>query len=83
MKTQITVLFFAQLKERFGLELLKLDLPAGARAGDVFKHLDVDEAEQKELCRFVRLAVNHAYVDQEHALKSGDTVALIPPVSGG
>ena len=29
------------------------------------------------------VAVNERYVDRDHRLQDGDTVALIPPVSGG
>jgi molybdopterin converting factor small subunit len=31
----------------------------------------------------VHVAVNDAYVSWDHALKSGDRVVFIPPVSGG
>ena len=29
------------------------------------------------------VAVNEAYCKEDHALSDGDTIALIPPVSGG
>ena len=28
-------------------------------------------------------AINEAYVNRDHPVKRGDTLALIPPVSGG
>ena len=31
----------------------------------------------------MRIAVNQSFVPDDHALKAGDEVAIIPPVSGG
>jgi molybdopterin converting factor subunit 1 len=81
MKT--TVKFFAALREIIGAGELTLDIPDGQTADGLFR----------ELCtRYPRLAaydsslfysVNAEYVPPDHALKDGDEVAFIPPVSGG
>ena len=81
MKT--TVKFFAALREMIGARELTLDLTDGQTVNGLFR----------ELCaRFPRLAdyesaifysVNAEYVSPDHALREGDEVAFIPPVSGG
>jgi MoaE-MoaD fusion protein len=75
---QITVRLFAGLRERAGSGELELDLPDGALVGDALDRLSA-------LTDGVRvvMAVNHEYADKDMELRSGDEVALIPPVSGG
>jgi len=78
-----TVKFFAALREMIGANELSLDVADGQTVGGLFR----------ELCtRFPRLAdyksalfysVNAEYVSPDHALRDGDEVAFIPPVSGG
>jgi len=55
-----------------------LELPEGALVGDALDRLaDVTDGVPAVL------AVNREYADREAALREGDEVALIPPVSGG
>ena len=74
----VTVRLFAGLRERAGTGRREVELPAGARLADVWAALDLGE----EPAGLV-YAVNRAYVAPEQALREGDEVALIPPVSGG
>jgi len=77
------VKFFAALREMIGTRELSLEVTDGQTVGDLFR----------ELCaRFPRLAdydsallfsVNAEYVTTDYALRDGDEVAFIPPVSGG
>jgi MoaE-MoaD fusion protein len=75
---RVTVRLFAALRERAGSGRRELDLPPGATAGDVFAALGIG-AEPPGLA----YAVNQEYSERSAALKDGDEVALIPPVSGG
>ena len=69
---------FAALRERVGADQLVLELPEGALVGDALDRLaDVTDGVPAVL------AVNREYADREAALREGDEVALIPPVSGG
>ncbi|WP_413730737.1 molybdopterin synthase sulfur carrier subunit [Sodalis sp. RH22] len=80
----ITVLFFAQVRERVGVESLRLDDDYGsvealrlslmARGDRWAQALDADQ---------LLTAVNQALVPREHPLASGDEVAFFPPVTGG
>ena len=73
---QITVRLFAGLRERAGVSRVELD--DVARVDDVWARLDLGDEPPGLL-----YAVNREYVEPGRALKDGDEVALIPPVSGG
>lgn len=76
----IHVLLFAELQERVGKDVIQLN--------ETF--LTVRELKEKMEQQFslgdlhsVMVAVNEEYAIDEDPIKAGDTVALIPPVSGG
>ena len=73
---KITVRLFAGLRERAGVA--RLDVEGVERVDDVWAKLDLGDEPAGLL-----YAVNRAYVDRGAALRDGDEVALIPPVSGG
>jgi MoaE-MoaD fusion protein len=56
----------------------EMELPAGARARDVWALLELGPEPSG-----LAYAVNRQYVDRDHALADGDELAIIPPVSGG
>jgi molybdopterin synthase catalytic subunit len=75
---KIRVRLFAGLRERVGTGENEMELPAGARAGDVWELLQIGDEPAG-----LAYAVNRVYVGREHALADGDELAIIPPVSGG
>ena len=75
---KVVVRLFAGLRERAGMGECTLELPAAARAEDVWPRLGLGE----EPAGLV-YAVNKEYAPRERELADGDEVALIPPVSGG
>jgi molybdopterin synthase catalytic subunit len=72
----VTVRLFAGLRERAGTG--KLELDGVATVADVWPALGLGEEPAGLL-----YAVNRTYVERTQALRDGDEVALIPPVSGG
>jgi MoaE-MoaD fusion protein len=74
----VVVKLFAGLRERAGAGERQLELGAGARAGDVWRELDLGDEPAGLL-----YAVNREYAERARPLADGDEVALIPPVSGG
>ncbi len=78
-----TVLLFAQLAEDLGKNQLTLDVADGATLADALAAL-ADEHEAIAAMRgTLAMAVNEQYCAPTTVLQDGDTVALIPPVSGG
>ena len=83
----IQLVFLARLRERFGnaretFVLMGSDTTVGEllaalrSRGGVF-------AEELAEGRAFRVAVNHTVVGLNHAVKTGDEVAIFPPVTGG
>jgi molybdopterin synthase catalytic subunit len=79
----ITVLYFAVVRERLGVDEEQVALPTGARVRDLLMMLKTHHPALEGLLPAVRVSVNQEFRDEEFALTDGDEVALIPPVSGG
>src|ERR1700722_1394875 len=80
---RVHVLFFGMLKDLIGKGGDSLDLTDGATVGDVLAHYLAKFPGLKESLPSLATAVNQQYAPPETVLKSGDEVALLPPVSGG
>lgn len=79
---RVKVLLFGHFSPVFpnGFEL---DLPAGTPASEVARQLEARDARLAGLGRICRVAVNEEYADADVPLQNGDTLAFIPPLSGG
>jgi len=80
---KVRVLAFAGLAERLGWRETDVDLAEGATAGDALNALAAAHGPIAEARGSIALAVNEAYAPMSRVLEPGDTLALIPPVSGG
>jgi sulfur-carrier protein len=76
----ITILLFAGIREEIGVEQLQLDK----------KEITVAELKQYLQAEYklssldgVMVAINESFVTEDEVVKDQDTIALIPPVSGG
>ena len=78
----VRVVLFAKPRELVGKPNVDLALPAGATAADAWNQLS-SRYDLGPLPRSFRCAVNSEYAGWEDALKDGDELAVIPPVSGG
>ncbi len=76
----INVLLFAQLKDEAGTERLILE-----NEKLTVKELLELLKEKHSLMNLdhVMVAINEEYSTDDDVIKSGDTVAIVPPVSGG
>ena len=79
----LKLLYFAQLREKIKASEEDLELPAGSTVSDVRQHLLKRYPHMKNTLDAVAIAVNLEYTEDELILSEGDSVALIPPVSGG
>jgi molybdopterin converting factor subunit 1 len=77
----ITVRLFAILREKAGVSEIALELSDGATADSAIAEIGRRYPELKLASAAV--AVNQEYAARQTALRDGDELALIPPVSGG
>jgi molybdopterin converting factor subunit 1 len=87
---QVRVLCFGMLQEIFGVKEETLELMDGATVGELLRVLRdrtsnqaMGDTERERLWRSLAVAVNREYGSPGVALREGDEVALLPPVSGG
>lgn len=80
---KLRVQLFASLRERAGVSELEVtDLPSGSTLAELKRRLASARPELGDLGH-VSGVVGTEYVPDEHVLRAGDEVALLPPVSGG
>ncbi|MBD1381778.1 molybdopterin converting factor subunit 1 [Metabacillus arenae] len=76
----ITVLLFAHLREEIGSDKLLIE-----ESGITIHQLKELLYKNYQLAslKTVMTAINESFATEEDIVKDGDTVAFIPPVSGG
>ena len=77
------MLLFGQLKDIAGRSEDLLDLPSGSTVASVMSHYGQQFPKFLSLATSVACSVNQEYAAASVALKDGDEVGLLPPVSGG
>jgi molybdopterin converting factor subunit 1 len=80
---RVRVLFFGILKDLAGKSSDLLELRDGASVRDVLEHYALRMPRLRESLASLAVAVNQEYSGADTRLKSGDEIALLPPVSGG
>lgn len=79
----LTVLFFAQARERAGRATLVLDLPQGSLVSDAIAEVRRAHPSLEPLWPHLAFAVNGRLAPADAPLPAGAELALLPPVSGG
>ncbi len=79
----ISVRYFASIRELAGTGKADLVLPDGATVESAIEHLAESDFRLHRAFAACLTMVNQEYVNREHALSDGDELAFIPPVSGG
>ncbi len=82
----VTVLYFAGLREALGCSQERVEVPAGVLTlGDLQRHLASRGEPWPALLetRNLRMARNQTMAAADAALADGDELAFFPPVTGG
>lgn len=82
----LNILYFAHLRETFGLDKETLNMPHAATVDGLINELRARGgvwADALSAGKRWRVAVNQDMAEAETPLKSGDEVAIFPPVTGG
>jgi sulfur-carrier protein len=80
---RVTVRLFARLRDIAGAAELSRDVGPGATIGSVWHQLVQEFPDLARYERSISSAVNADYARMDQALRDGDEVAFLPPVSGG
>lgn len=78
----LEILLFGVVKEMVGQSKLKVTLQPAATVQDLKTHLHNKYPESKKL-KSLLIAINECYAGDDEKIGQGDTIAIIPPVSGG
>src|SRR4051794_13320817 len=79
---RLTIRLFAGLRERAGASTLDVEVPDAGTVADLLAALESTPVGGMPHRSFI-VAVNREYAGADAAVRAGDEVALIPPVSGG
>ncbi len=79
---QITIRFFAHLKDIAGMELVALPLEQACPLKQIIAQLEETMPALKNRGS-IQMAVNHEFMNQDAIIHPGDEVAFLPPFSGG
>ena len=80
---QCQVLLFAQLAQAIGTDRITIELSIGATVSDALTKLAQEHKTIAQMRNSIAVAINEQYCNTNTKIKDGDTLALIPPVSGG
>lgn len=80
---EIEIRLFATLKDKAGQERIEVSVPPQATVQELLDETAEQFPQLAPALPTVLVSVNKAYAGKDTPLKSGDEVALFPPVSGG
>jgi sulfur-carrier protein len=80
---RVTIRLFARLRDLAGTGELVRDVADPATVGTVWSSLVDEMPTLREYERTMSVAVNADYARMSAAVRDGDEVAFLPPVSGG
>jgi len=75
--------FYSRLKEIVDASVLVLSLPEKATVNDLFEQLQKRYPQLRDFEKSVLFGIGVEFVDRNHELHDGDTIAIMPPVQGG
>ena len=78
----VTVLLFASYADALGASSVTVEVPRDANVADVLAQLRTRPGADR-LPPALLVAVNERYATPASPVRSGDEVAVIPPVAGG
>lgn len=81
----VTIKFFAVLKKLAGREDYHLSVPEPITLKEVFSQVEGEVPQIRQIMSESRalVAVNQEMVDDNHLVRDGDEIALLPPFAGG
>ncbi len=75
--------FYSVVKEIVDASAFELSLPKNATVNDLFERLKRSYPKLRDFEKSILFGIGVEFVDRNHGLEDGDTVAIMPPVQGG
>jgi molybdopterin converting factor subunit 1 len=79
----VKVLYFGRLKELSGFSEESVEVRDGAQIEDLFAQCSAARPELRKYRTSLVAARNREFASWDTALRAGDEVGFLPPVSGG
>ena len=79
----VNLKFFASMRDTIGARESKVTVPEGSSVGNVLELLKGRYPQLEKAFDCSVVAINEEYALKHILLNEGDTLAIIPPVSGG
>lgn len=79
----IRVILFAAAAESVGASTIDIDVDEELRVSDVLQRLTAAHPTAEAVLKRSAVAVNERYAHPSMVIRQRDTVAIIPPLSGG
>jgi molybdopterin converting factor subunit 1 len=80
---KLTLLYFAHLSERAGTREESREFPDGLRVDELRKQVERAHPRLAGMLGTCRVALDEEFAADDAVPQDGQTVAFIPPVSGG
>jgi MoaD family protein len=79
----VRVQFYAQLRELIRMHELEVELPQGANVRDLLEQIYAQKPALRAHDKSILVGAGLEFVDRKYELKSGEEIAIMPPVQGG
>ena len=80
---KIRVQFYAQLRDLVGKDEDDVDLAEGSTVRDLLERIYAEKPTLRAHDKTLLFGAGVEFVDRNHKLKSGEEIAIMPPVQGG
>jgi sulfur-carrier protein len=79
----VRVQFYAQLRDLTGMHELDVDIAKGTTVRDLLDQIYAQQPKLRPHDKSILIGAGLEFVDRNYKLKSGDEIAIMPPVQGG
>ena len=79
----VRVQFYAQLRDLIGIHELDLELPEGATVHELLEKIYAQKPNLRAQDKSILVGAGLEFVDRNYKLRSGEEIAIMPPVQGG
>ena len=80
---KIRMHFYAQLRDLIGIRELAVDVSEGATVRDLLDEIYTKQPALRSHDKSILIGAGMEFVDRNYKLRSGEEIAIMPPVQGG